>query len=71
MVGVVLWRGGLTFVAGYLFYLGSWRLLIVLDWPTQITAGAALALTGLGLIMISLILERIAAAREEGDLLND
>jgi hypothetical protein len=71
MVGVVLWRGGLAFVAGYLFYLGSWRLLVILDWPAQITAGAALAMTGLGLVLVSLILERIAAARQEGDLLSD
>lgn len=71
MVGVVLWRGGLAFVAGYTFYLGSWRLIRMLDWPAQITVGLALALAGLGLVMVSLILERVRAARTEGNLLDD
>lgn len=71
MAGVVLWRGGLAFVAGYTFYLGSWRLIRLLDWPAQITVGLALALAGLGLVMVSLILERMRAVRMEGDLLDD
>jgi len=71
MVGVVLWRGGLAFVAAYTFYLGSWRLIRMLDWPAQITVGLAVAAAGLGLVMISLILERIRAARSEGNLLDD
>ena len=71
MAGVVLWRGGLAFVAGYAFYLGSWRLIRMLDWPAQVTVGLALALAGFGLVMISLIGERVQAARHEGNLLDD
>ena len=71
MVGVVLWRGGLAFVAAYTFYWGSWRLIRMLDWPPQITVGLALALAGLGLVMVSLILERVRAAKIEGNLLDD
>lgn len=71
MAGVVLWRGGLAFVAAYTFYLGFWRLIRMLDWPAQITVGLALALAGLGLVMVSLILQRLQAARTEGNLLDD
>ena len=71
MAGVLLWRGGLAFVAAYTFYLGSWRLIRLLDWPAQITVGLAVALAGLGLVMISLILERIQTAKTEANLLDD
>ncbi len=71
MAGVVMWRGGLVFVAAYTFYLGSWRLIRLLDWPAQITVGLAVAAAGLGLVMVSLILERMRSARTEGNLLDD
>ena len=71
MAGVVMWRGGLVFVAAYTFYWGSWRLIRLLDWPPQITVGLAVALAGLGLVMVSLILERVRAAKTEGNLLDD
>jgi hypothetical protein len=71
MVGIVLWRGGLLFIAAYGFHHGAWRLLRQLDWPPQVTSGAALALAGFALVMLSLILERRRAARAEGDLLDD
>ena len=71
VVGVLMWRGGLIFVAAYTFYWGSWRLIRMLDWPAQITVGLAVALAGLGLVMVSLIMERIQAAKMEGGLLDD
>jgi hypothetical protein len=69
--GLLLWRGGLAFTAGYAFYWGAWRLLQRLDWPVPIVAGISLALAGLGLVMLSLIVERYRAARKEGDLRRD
>lgn len=71
VAGLVLWRGGLAFAAGYLLYQGAWELLRRLDWPPQITIGSAIALAGFGLFMLSLIAERREAARSEGDLLDD
>ena len=71
IIGVVLWRGGLAFVAAYAFYRGAWRLLRQLDWPPQLTVGTAIALAGFALVMLSLILERRAAAKTEGNLLDD
>ncbi|NDY95516.1 hypothetical protein [Wenzhouxiangella limi] len=71
MVGVVMWRGGLVFAAAYTFYWGAWRLILLLDRPAQITIGLAVALAGLGLVMVSLILERMQAAQTEGNLLDD
>lgn len=71
LAGLVLWRGGLVFVAAYGFYWGAWQTVRQLDWPPQVTIGAAMALGGFGLVMVSLIAERIRAARTEGDLLDD
>jgi len=71
IIGVVMWRGGLVFAAAYTFYWGSWQLIRQLEWPLQITLGLAVALTGLGLVMVSLVLERMRAARMEGNLLDD
>ncbi|MBY6204294.1 hypothetical protein [Halomonas denitrificans] len=71
VAGLVLWRGGLAFVAAYAFYTGAWQLLRRLDWPPQLTIGSSIALGGFALLMASLVLERRAAARREGDLLDD
>lgn len=70
-VGVVLWRGGVTFVAAYAFYHGAWQVLSQLDWPPQLISGAAIALGGFGLLVLSLILDRRRASRAEGNLLDD
>lgn len=71
LIGVLLWRGGVAFVAAYAFYRGAWQLVRQLDWPPQLSVGAAIALAGFALVMLSLVLERLRAAREEGDLLDD
>lgn len=71
VAGLFLWRGGLAFVAAYAFYTGAWQLLRRLDWPPQLTIGSSIALGGFALLMASLMLERRAAARREGDLLDD
>ncbi|MGK7297237.1 MAG: hypothetical protein ACNS61_15665 [Candidatus Wenzhouxiangella sp. M2_3B_020] len=71
IVGIVLWRGGLAFTAGYLFYRGAWQIVHPLDWPPQLAIGSAIALAGFGLFMLSLIVERRKAADAEGDLLDD
>ncbi|MFU8832207.1 MAG: hypothetical protein ACNA7J_08640 [Wenzhouxiangella sp.] len=71
IAGLALWRGGIVFVISYGFYYGAWRMVRQLAWPPQLTIGAALALAGLGLVMLSLILERRRAAKVEGNLLDD
>lgn len=68
LAGFLLWRGGLVFVAAYGFYWGAWQTVRLMDWPLQWTVGAALALAGFGLVIVSLIAERIQAARVEGNL---
>lgn len=71
LIGLVLWRGGLVFVAAYGFYYGAWQFIQQLDWPRTITIGTSIALAGFALLMLSLILERRDAARSEGNLLDD
>ncbi|MGM0658928.1 MAG: hypothetical protein ACQET0_10170 [Pseudomonadota bacterium] len=71
IVGLLMWRGGMTFVLAYGFYHGAWRVLRQLAWPPQLTVGAAIALAGFCLVIFSLMAERRKAAREEGNLLDD
>ncbi|MEN1728643.1 MAG: hypothetical protein AAGJ52_09390 [Pseudomonadota bacterium] len=69
--GLVLWRGGLAFTAAYGFYWGAWRTIQQFEWPWELTTGAAIAIAGFGLILVSIILERIEASQAEGNLLDD
>lgn len=71
MVGLVLWRGGLAFVLAWGFYHGAWQIIRQLAWPPQVLYGTAIGLAGLALVLLSLIMERIEAARREGDSLHD
>lgn len=71
LAGLLLWRGGLAFTAAYAFFWGAWQFIQRLNWPVQITTGVSIALGGFGLVMLSLIIERYRAARDEGNLLDD
>ncbi|QKK01957.1 MAG: hypothetical protein HND55_04355 [Pseudomonadota bacterium] len=69
--GLILWRGGLAFSAAYGFYWGAWNLIRSLDWPWQLTSGTAIATAGFGLVVVSIVLERMEASKKEGNLLDD
>ena len=68
LVGMLLWRGGLLFVACYSGYRGFRELVRWVELPLQLEVGVAVGLTGFALVIASLILERIRDATEEGDL---
>lgn len=68
LAGLLLWRGGLLFVAAYSAFRGMRRLLRWVDLPRQLEVGVALGLGGLVLVVASLVLERFQDARNEGDL---
>jgi energy-converting hydrogenase Eha subunit C len=68
IVGLLLWRGGLLLVAGTVVYLGLQRLLRFMEMPLQLEIGVALLLSGLVMVLVSLVLENIQdgrRAREE------
>jgi len=69
--GLILWRGGLAFTAAYGFYWGAWSVIRSFDWPWHLTSGTAIATAGFGLILVSIVLERIEASKTEGNLLDD
>ena len=71
LAGLLLWRGGLAFSAAYAFYWGAWQVIRRFDWPWQWTSGGAIAVAGFGLVLASIILERVEAGRREGNLLDD
>jgi len=68
LVGMLLWRGGLVFVACYSGYRGFRELVRWVELPLQLEVGVAVGLTGLALVIASLVMERVRDARKEGDL---
>ena len=63
-----MWRGGLLLL-GVTAALEIMRsLLRFMDVPGQVELGVAFILTGLALVIVSLIMERIHDARSEGYL---
>ena len=68
LIGLFLWRAGLLLAGGWGLYLSFGWMLGYLRVPPLAAAGIALILTGCALVMGSLIAERVADARAEGDL---
>lgn len=68
IIGLLLWRGGLAFAGAWALYEGLRVLLRSFDLPRMAEAGIALVLTGSAMVLLSLVLERVADARAEGDL---
>ena len=66
--GLVLWRGGVLFVTGWIGFQVARRFLRLVELPFQLEIAGALMLAGAALVMLSLILERVQDARVEGDL---
>jgi hypothetical protein len=66
VIGLVLWRGGLLLVAAVLLYESTSWLLQFIDLPVQLGVGLALVATGVLLVLISLIAERVRDYRAEG-----
>ena len=67
-LGLLLWRGGLLFVGAFVLYETARYLVRFVDLPATLELGFSLLLAGLALVVVSLILERVRDAREEGDL---
>ena len=65
VVGLLLWRGGLLLSSSWGLFRGARYALSRFVLPLQLEIGAACVLAGLGLVMLSLILERMQDARAE------
>jgi hypothetical protein len=63
LVGLVLWRGGALLVGGYLAYQVLRVVLTFTD--AQLETAVAVFLTGLVMVFLSLVVERIEDAQEE------
>lgn len=63
LVGLVLWRGGALLVGGYLAYQALRVILTITD--PQLETAVALFLTGLVMVFLSVLIERIQDARDE------
>lgn len=68
MIGMMLWRGGLLLAGAWAaFETARW----LLKWfavPPELEIGLGLGLSGLALVLLSLILERVRDSRAEKDL---
>jgi len=62
-IGLALWRGGALLVAGYLAYQVLLIVLTITD--AQLETAVAIFLTGLVMVFLSMVVERIQDAQEE------
>ena len=69
LVGVILWRGGILLILTYVAYMARRTALALAD--PQLEFAVAIGLTGVLLIFVSLIMERVADAAAEGELAGD
>lgn len=68
LAGLLLWRIGLAIAGATALYRTARLLLEFIELPLQIEIGAGLLFCGAVLVMVSLVWERIADWRREGDL---
>ena len=63
LVGLMLWRGGILLAAAVATYEVARAILAFFDLPEALKLGGGLALSGLFLVLVSLILENRQDAR--------
>lgn len=63
LLGLALWRGGVLLVGGYLAYQVLRVVLTITD--AQLEIAVAVFLTGLVMVFLSLVVERIEDVQEE------
>ena len=68
VLGLVFWRGGLLLAGAAGLFYGAQELLRYVDLPGVLQVAGALALSGLGLVLISIVLENQEDAREGKEL---
>lgn len=68
LAGLVVWRLGLLIVAAYGFFRTARRILAFIEIPLQLEIGGGLILAGFGLVIVSLILERLRDYRQEKEV---
>jgi hypothetical protein len=66
--GLILWRGGLLLAGATALVLTARWLLRFIDLPLQLELGVGIVAAGVVLVLVSLILERARALREEEGL---
>ncbi len=68
LAGLLLWRFGLLLAGGWTTFEGIRLALRHIELPHLVETGVGLILTGIVFVFVSLILERRADAKAEGDL---
>jgi hypothetical protein len=68
LAGLLLWRFGLALAAATGLYRITKLLLRFIELPLQLELGIGLIFCGAVLFMVSMVMERVADMRREGDL---
>jgi hypothetical protein len=68
VVGALLWRGGLLLAAVAAFFESARWILRVVDVPRELELGLGLLISGLALVLLSLVVERVQDFRAEREL---
>ncbi len=68
LIGLILFRGGLALAGGYSFFRAARYVLQFIELPWEVEVGGALMLSGLGLVMVSLVMERYQDMQAEKEL---
>lgn len=68
VLGLILWRGGVLLISAWLLYVAARAALQWVEIPPVLAVGVGLILSGLALLLLSVICERVVDARAEGDL---
>lgn len=68
LTGLLCWRSGLLLVTSYSLFRIARLVLTHAELPTQLQVAASLALAGAAMVLLSLVVERVHDARQEGEL---
>ena len=68
VLGLVLWRGGLLVAGATGLFYGAQELLRYVDLPGVLQIAGALVLSGLGLVLVSIVLENQEDAQGSEEL---
>lgn len=68
LIGLLLWRGGLLLVGATALFEAVRLLLRFVDLPAQLEIGLGFLASGIVLVFLALVLERVRDYRAEGNL---
>ena len=66
VLGLLLWRGGSLFVGASAVYYATHQILLFVDIPATLRIGGSLVLSGVVMILVSMVMENYQESRDGG-----